>query len=216
VAAGLAEKFGDPSFCCFSDLPAGWDIDFKSNDLASDLEVLVHLNDAALVVGATLLPFASHAGRLGLPLFRDRGTLAQRGELEVTGLRPTVAWGMARLALGPPWAEEKREQKEQKEQKEERNVEESRRATRRQSGRARLVVDPMCGVGVPLLESACWSRRTNSPVLLLGGDSDPEQVGRCATNLANTAAPLLWDACNLPLASGRADERVQRSRPLSL
>jgi hypothetical protein len=63
----------------------GWRLDYDDNDL----EIFVHLNDRWMVVG--------------LPLFRQRGTLANRsyhidGGI-TTGIRSTVAASMARLVI---------------------------------------------------------------------------------------------------------------------
>jgi len=57
-----------------------WELDLKQNDL----EIYVHLNDKTLLVG--------------LPLFREVGTLANRAFMDNTGLRSTVGWCMAFLS----------------------------------------------------------------------------------------------------------------------
>lgn len=54
----------------------GWTLNWDNNDL----EVFVHLNDSWLLIG--------------LPLFRDQGTLASRTFMSSTGVRSTVAWCM--------------------------------------------------------------------------------------------------------------------------
>lgn len=148
---GIAEAVGEAM------MSFGWRVDLKT----FDMEIVVHLNDDALLVMVPVL---------------ERPSLRQTGPV-CPGLTQPVAWAMG-CSL---------------------NVEPGD-----------VVVDPMCGSGIILLEAVqCW-RAT-----YLGFDNDISQLERSQANLELMSARLrctvslgLASATRLPLSSASVDKIV--------
>ena len=78
-------------------------------------------------------------------------------------------------------------------------------------GPGMTVVDPMCGAGTILAESADIARqRRGDPVHILGGDIDPNALFVATQNIQKQGPISLarWDATDLPLASGSVDRII--------
>jgi 23S rRNA G2445 N2-methylase RlmL len=78
-------------------------------------------------------------------------------------------------------------------------------------GPGMTVLDPMCGAGTILAETAeVARRRRGDPVTILGGDLDPNAVFVAGQNLQNIGGiPVArWDSTRLPLATASVDRII--------